>query len=36
MTASYLPSILVPIIGIIFPGLSMALLFTYIEQETIL
>nr|YP_010728845.1 photosystem I subunit VIII [Lithothamnion corallioides]WEA77019.1 photosystem I subunit VIII [Lithothamnion corallioides] len=35
MTASYLPSILVPIIGIVFPGLSMALLFIYIEQETI-
>nr|YP_009296044.1 photosystem I subunit VIII [Schizymenia dubyi]AOM64979.1 photosystem I subunit VIII [Schizymenia dubyi] len=27
MTASYLPSILVPLVGIIFPGLSMALLF---------
>lgn len=35
MTASYLPSILVPIVGIIFPGLSMALLFIYIEQEAI-
>lgn len=35
MTASYLPSILVPIIGIIFPGLSMALLFIYIEQDSI-
>lgn len=35
MTASYLPSILVPIIGIVLPGLSMALLFLYIEQESI-
>nr|QCI08356.1 photosystem I reaction center subunit VIII [Ptilothamnion sphaericum] len=35
MTASYLPSILVPLTGIIFPGLSMALLFLYIEQEDI-
>nr|QCI08829.1 photosystem I reaction center subunit VIII [Sphondylothamnion multifidum] len=35
MTASYLPSILVPLTGIIFPGLAMALLFLYIEQENI-
>nr|YP_010386019.1 photosystem I subunit VIII [Pterothamnion plumula]QCI08204.1 photosystem I reaction center subunit VIII [Pterothamnion crispum]UPO65089.1 photosystem I subunit VIII [Pterothamnion plumula] len=35
MTSSYLPSILVPLVGIIFPGLSMALLFLYIEEETI-
>lgn len=35
MTASYLPSILVPLVGIIFPGLSMALLFLYIEQDTV-
>nr|QCI08635.1 photosystem I reaction center subunit VIII [Spermothamnion repens] len=35
MTASYLPSILVPLTGIVFPGLSMALLFLYIEQENI-
>lgn len=35
MTASYLPSILVPLVGIIFPGLSMALLFIYVEQESI-
>nr|QCI06518.1 photosystem I reaction center subunit VIII [Erythroglossum lusitanicum] len=35
MTASYLPSILVPLIGIIFPGISMALLFLYIEQDNI-
>nr|UAD87753.1 photosystem I reaction center subunit VIII [Gracilaria textorii] len=35
MTASYLPSVLVPLVGIIFPGISMALLFLYIEQENI-
>nr|YP_009399047.1 photosystem I reaction center subunit VIII [Taenioma perpusillum]ARW68444.1 photosystem I reaction center subunit VIII [Taenioma perpusillum] len=35
MTASYLPSILVPLTGIIFPALSMALLFIYIEQDNI-
>lgn len=35
MTASYLPSILVPLVGIIFPAFSMALLFIYIEQESI-
>nr|WCH56067.1 photosystem I reaction center subunit VIII [Calliblepharis sp.] len=35
MTASYLPSILVPLVGIIFPGLAMALLFLYIETENI-
>nr|YP_009628736.1 photosystem I reaction center subunit VIII [Acrochaetium secundatum]QBX88519.1 photosystem I reaction center subunit VIII [Acrochaetium secundatum] len=35
MTAAYLPSILVPLVGIVFPGLGMALLFIYIEQDTI-
>nr|QCI04338.1 photosystem I reaction center subunit VIII [Anotrichium furcellatum] len=35
MSASYLPSILVPLTGIIFPGLTMALLFLYIEQDTL-
>nr|YP_010726412.1 photosystem I reaction center subunit VIII [Hypnea spinella]YP_010902820.1 photosystem I reaction center subunit VIII [Hypnea flava]YP_010904213.1 photosystem I reaction center subunit VIII [Catenella fusiformis]WCH54874.1 photosystem I reaction center subunit VIII [Hypnea flava]WCH57464.1 photosystem I reaction center subunit VIII [Catenella fusiformis]WDY84887.1 photosystem I reaction center subunit VIII [Hypnea spinella] len=35
MTASYLPSILVPLVGIVFPGLTMALLFLYIETENI-
>lgn len=35
MTASYLPSILVPLIGIVFPGITMALLFLYIEEENI-
>jgi photosystem I subunit VIII len=35
MTAAYLPSILVPIIGIIFPGFVMAFAFMYIEQDEI-
>nr|YP_010443963.1 photosystem I subunit VIII [Chattonella marina]UTE94850.1 photosystem I subunit VIII [Chattonella marina] len=35
MAASYLPAVLVPLVGIIFPGLSMALLFLYIEKDEI-
>nr|YP_002327566.1 PSI reaction center subunit VIII [Vaucheria litorea]ACF70983.1 PSI reaction center subunit VIII [Vaucheria litorea] len=35
MTISYLPSILVPLVGIVFPGISMALLFVYIEKDDI-
>lgn len=35
MIASYLPSVFVPIVGIVLPGLGMALLFLYIEQESI-
>nr|YP_010337704.1 photosystem I subunit VIII [Sahlingia subintegra]QUE29258.1 PsaI [Erythrotrichia welwitschii]QUE29435.1 PsaJ [Erythrotrichia longistipitata]QUE29739.1 PsaI [Erythrotrichia carnea]QUE28136.1 PsaI [Sahlingia subintegra]UNJ17289.1 photosystem I subunit VIII [Sahlingia subintegra] len=35
MTALYLPSILVPLVGLIFPAISMALLFIYIEQDEI-
>nr|YP_009396137.1 photosystem I reaction center subunit VIII [Melanothamnus harveyi]ARW65478.1 photosystem I reaction center subunit VIII [Melanothamnus harveyi] len=35
MASSYLPSILTPIVGILFPGISMALLFIYIEQDSI-
>jgi photosystem I subunit VIII len=35
MAAAYLPSILVPLVGIVFPGLGMALLFLYIEQESV-
>nr|YP_010444329.1 photosystem I subunit VIII [Fibrocapsa japonica]UTE95215.1 photosystem I subunit VIII [Fibrocapsa japonica] len=35
MTASYLPSIFVPLVGILFPGISMAFLFIYIEQDEI-
>jgi photosystem I subunit 8 len=35
MTASYLPAILVPLVGIVLPGLSMAFLFLYIEKDDI-
>ncbi len=31
--ASYLPSLLVPLTGLIFPAVAMALLFVYIERE---
>lgn len=33
MTAGYLPSILVPLTGLIFPAVAMAFLFLYIERE---
>nr|YP_009116180.1 PsaI [Orthotrichum rogeri]YP_009136240.1 PsaI [Orthotrichum obtusifolium]YP_009629014.1 PsaI [Lewinskya incana]YP_009645931.1 photosystem I subunit VIII [Stoneobryum bunyaense]YP_009646013.1 PsaI [Ulota bruchii]YP_010188562.1 PsaI [Pseudanomodon attenuatus]YP_010188924.1 PsaI [Orthotrichum stellatum]YP_010189085.1 PsaI [Ulota hutchinsiae]YP_010587320.1 photosystem I subunit VIII [Anomodon rugelii]AJD22494.1 PsaI [Orthotrichum rogeri]AKC99492.1 PsaI [Orthotrichum obtusifolium]QBX99097. len=36
MTASYLPSILVPLIGLVFPAITMASLFIYIEQDEII
>lgn len=35
MTASYFPSILVPLVGIIFPGIGMALFFLYVEKDDI-
>jgi photosystem I subunit 8 len=35
MAAAYLPSILVPLVGLIFPAIAMASLFLYIEQEEI-
>ena len=35
MDTLFLPSILVPIVGIVFPLVSMALLFIFIEQEDI-
>ena len=35
MTASYLPSILVPLVGLIFPAISMAAIFLYIEDQQI-
>nr|YP_010731944.1 photosystem I subunit VIII [Phyllosiphon coccidium]WDY12775.1 photosystem I subunit VIII [Phyllosiphon coccidium] len=35
MTAYYLPSILVPLVGLVFPALTMAALFVYIEKEEI-
>ena len=32
MTASYLPAILVPIVGLVFPAFSMALFFMYSQN----
>nr|YP_009548415.1 photosystem I subunit VIII [Pityrogramma trifoliata]AYW15236.1 photosystem I subunit VIII [Pityrogramma trifoliata] len=36
MEASYLPSILVPLVGLLFPAVTMASLFIYIERDEIL
>ncbi len=33
MIAAYLPSILVPIVGIFLPLIAMASIFVYIEQD---
>jgi len=35
MTAAFLPSILVPIVGLVFPALAMSLFFLYISKEDI-
>jgi photosystem I subunit 8 len=35
MAAAFLPSILVPIVGIVFPALTMALFFIYISSNDI-
>ncbi|MEN9227828.1 MAG: photosystem I reaction center subunit VIII [Gloeomargarita sp. GMQP_bins_120] len=35
MAASFLPPILVPLVGIVFPAVAMAFLFVYIEKEDI-
>lgn len=35
MTASYLPSIFVPLVGLLFPAIAMASLFVYIEKQKI-
>jgi photosystem I subunit 8 len=35
MTASYLPSILVPLVGLVLPAVTFASLFLYIEQDEI-
>lgn len=32
MSASFLPTILVPTVGLIFPAIAMAALFIYIER----
>ncbi|MBW4492521.1 MAG: photosystem I reaction center subunit VIII [Oscillatoria princeps RMCB-10] len=33
MAASYLPTIFVPLVGWVFPAVTMALLFIYIESD---
>lgn len=33
MPAAFLPSILVPVVGLVFPAVAMAFLFLYIERE---
>lgn len=35
MSASFLPSILTPVVTLVFPGLMFALFFVLIEQEEI-
>jgi len=35
MSAAFLPSILVPIVGLVFPALSMALFFLYVSIDNI-
>ena len=35
MAAAFLPSILVPIVGIVFPALAMALFFIYVSVDDI-
>lgn len=35
MAAAFLPAILVPIVGLVFPALSMALFFLYISVEDV-
>ena len=35
MVSNYLPPIFVPIVGIVFPALTMALFFLYISMDDI-
>ncbi|NNF86763.1 MAG: photosystem I reaction center subunit VIII [Winogradskyella sp.] len=35
MAAAFLPSILVPIVGLVFPALSMALWFIYTQIDDV-
>jgi len=35
MIASSLPSLFVPLVGLFLPGLVMAVLFVYIEKESV-
>lgn len=36
MAAAFLPSILVPLVGLVFPAIAIASLFIYIEQDEII
>ena len=36
MAASYLPSILVPLVGLVFPAVTMASIFLYIENKKLI
>jgi photosystem I subunit 8 len=36
MAASYLPSILVPLVGLVFPAIAMASIFVYIEKDEVM
>ncbi|MBF2036516.1 MAG: photosystem I reaction center subunit VIII [Leptolyngbyaceae cyanobacterium T60_A2020_046] len=33
MAASFLPSVMVPLVGLVFPAAAMAFLFLYIQGE---
>ena len=35
MNQTFLPSILVPLVGLVFPAVAMASMFLYIEKEEI-
>lgn len=35
MTSAFLPAILVPLVGLIFPAISMALFFLYISYDNL-
>nr|YP_009104835.1 subunit VIII of photosystem I [Symbiochloris handae]AIT93329.1 subunit VIII of photosystem I [Symbiochloris handae] len=35
MAASFLPSLLVPLVGLVFPAIAMASIFLYIEKEEV-
>jgi photosystem I subunit 8 len=35
MTAAFLPSILVPLVGLVFPAIAMVSLFLFVEEQQI-
>nr|YP_010733667.1 photosystem I subunit VIII [Gayralia brasiliensis]YP_010733741.1 photosystem I subunit VIII [Monostroma nitidum]WEG92938.1 photosystem I subunit VIII [Gayralia brasiliensis]WEG93012.1 photosystem I subunit VIII [Monostroma nitidum] len=35
MAAEFLPSILVPLVGLVFPAIAMTSLFIYIEKQQV-